>query len=98
MLSGKAFVPGMGIESSRGGVARTEKLRPNIKTASSSEHRNFISSPRSLSSPPASSFCGYLTQRNEAVQQLAFVTPVVACVDLLLDRSTFGHGAGNFRA
>jgi hypothetical protein len=39
-----------------------------------------------------------LTQRNEAVQQLAFVTPVVACVDLLLDRSTFGHGAGNFRA
>jgi hypothetical protein len=40
----------------------------------------------------------HLTQRNEAVQQLAFVTPVVACVDLLLDRSTFGHGAGNFRA
>jgi hypothetical protein len=39
----------------------------------------------------------HLTQRNEAVQQLAFVTPVVACMDLLVDRSTFGHGAGDFR-
>src|SRR5882724_2752658 len=54
MLSGKAFVPGIGIESSCGGVARAEKPRPNIKRTRSSELRNFISSPRSLSRPPAS--------------------------------------------
>jgi hypothetical protein len=45
MLSGKAFVPGMGIESSCGGIARPEKPRPTIKTTNSSEHHNFIRHP-----------------------------------------------------
>src|SRR5258708_3643599 len=39
MLSGKAFVPGMGIESSCGVVARTVKLSTKTKIASSDKYR-----------------------------------------------------------
>src|SRR5579859_3318880 len=46
MLSGKALVPGMEIESSCDGVARPEKPRPTIRTTNSTEHRNFMTSPR----------------------------------------------------
>jgi hypothetical protein len=39
MLSGKAFVPGMGIETSCGGVARTVKLSTKTRMTSSGEYR-----------------------------------------------------------
>src|SRR6266852_9065948 len=51
MLSGKAFVPGMGIETSCGGVARTVKLSTKTRIASSGEHRTHLETVTSPVSP-----------------------------------------------
>jgi len=51
MLSGKAFVPGMGIESSCGVVARTVKLSTKTRMASWGEHRTHLETATSPVSP-----------------------------------------------